>query len=91
MRRPCGYAVLVDPDRPIWERDTVTCAHCARVVFIKPGTAATVYLIQHRDERWTEEPGASCYGCFKPICLACYRTGGCRPLERWLESQERSS
>lgn len=89
MRRPQGYATVVDPDRPLVERDTVSCGHCNRIVFTKPGSASTVYLIQHRDQRWTEEPGAFCRVCMRAVCLPCHDVGSCLPLERWLYQQER--
>jgi hypothetical protein len=90
MRNPGGYAVIVDPNVVApWERDTCMCGHCGRVIFVKPGTASTVYLINHRDGRWTEEAGAFCRCCMKPVCLSCHAVGTCQPLERWLETQER--
>lgn len=90
MRRPLGYAQIVDPDRPLLERDTITCGHCSAIVFVKPGSASTVYVIPHRDGRTTEEAGAFCRVCMRPVCLRCHDHGTCRPLERWLEQQERS-
>lgn len=35
LRKPGGYAVISDPDNGIIEHDTITCAHCSRVVFVK--------------------------------------------------------
>ena len=32
--RPQGYAVVSEPDGPGQEWDTLTCAHCQRVVFV---------------------------------------------------------
>lgn len=90
MRRPSGTGLIVDPsvDRPQWERDSVACGHCGKHVWVKPGTASTVYLILHRDGRWTEEPGAGCHGCMSTVCLPCHADGRCRPLERQLELAE---
>lgn len=91
MLRPHGYATIVDPDAPLVERDTVTCCHCSRIVFTKPGSASTVYLIQRYRSglwRWMEEPGAACWHCQKPVCLPCHDRGDCLPLERWLEQVE---
>lgn len=88
MLKPQGYAQIIDPDQPTLERDTATCGHCSALIFIKPGTAATVYVIYHRDGRVTEEPGAFCRCCMKPVCLACHDLGTCTPLERWLEAHE---
>ena len=89
MLHPGGYATISDPDRsqPV-EWDTLTCGHCCRVVFVKPGTGSTIYLIQHRDGRWTEDAGAFCRVCMKPVCLPCHDHGACVPLERWLEQVE---
>lgn len=89
-----GYASITDPDAPLFERDTLNCGHCQKVVFVKPGSATTVYLILHFDKAtgahaWVEEPGAFCRICMRPVCLACHDHGGCRPFEHWLEQQER--
>lgn len=94
MRRPHGYALIVDPDAPVVEYDTVVCCHCNKIVFVKPGSASTVYLIQHLTPTgqiyWTEEPGASCWHCQRPVCLPCHDRGACLPLERWLDQMEQS-
>lgn len=87
LRSPGGYAVIVDPDQTI-ERDTISCGHCGQIIFVKPGTVNTVYLITHRDSRVTEEPGAFCRVCMKSVCLRCDDIGTCTPLEVWLERQE---
>jgi hypothetical protein len=34
--RSRGYAVTVNPDGETVEEDTITCAHCNSVVFLKP-------------------------------------------------------
>lgn len=88
MRNPKGYALISDPDAPTWERDTATCCHCGAVIFTKPGTIQTVYLVSTPDG-WREEPGAFCRNCMKPVCLACDRVGTCVPFERWLIEQEK--
>lgn len=84
-----GYATITEPDKQPQEWDTVNCRHCGRVIFIKPGSASTVYLIQHRDRRWTEEPGAGCRLCHGPVCLPCHDIGTCTPLEKKLAEMER--
>jgi hypothetical protein len=91
MLKPQGYATIFDPDAPVTERDTITCGHCSKIVFVKPGAAATVYLIQHRDGRWTEEAGAFCRLCMRPVCLSCHDHGICVPLERLLSNLEGST
>ena len=88
MRRPGGYAQIVDPDRPLFERDTITCGHCQRIVFIKPGSGATVYLLLHRDGSVTEEAGAFCRVCMRPVCLSCHDQGTCTPFERQIAQME---
>lgn len=89
MRQVTGYATIVDPDQPFFERDTITCFHCQQVVFIKPGTASTVYLIWDPVANvWREEPGAGCRVCMRPICLPCYVAGGCTPWEKQMEAAE---
>ena len=88
MRRPAGYAVIVDPAQSMWERDSISCGHCQRVVFVKPGSASTVYLVQQTVSAWTEEPGAFCRVCMRPICLPCHEVGRCRPWELMIEASE---
>lgn len=93
MLRPQGYAQIIDPDRPLVEYDSISCSHCGKVVFVKPGSAATVFLIQHLTPTgmiyWSEEPGASCWTCgCRPVCLPCHDLGVCLPLERRLTQME---
>jgi len=83
-----GYLTIVSPDAPTLERDSVCCGHCQKVIFLKPGSGVTVYLIQHRDGRWTEESGAFCRVCMRPVCLLCHDRGTCTPFERQLEVAE---
>lgn len=93
MLNPKGVGTWIDPaaDRPLEERDSTNCGHCDRVIFVKAGTVATIYLITHRDGRVTEEPGAFCRCCMRPVCLRCHEIGSCTPFERWLEAKERVS
>jgi len=89
VRSATGYAQVVDPDRPLVERDTIGCGHCGRVIFVKPDTASTVYLVLNRQAlRWHEEPGAFCRVCMRPVCLACDAHGRCLPWERQFEMSE---
>lgn len=76
MRRPQGYIIITDPDAPTVEFDTITCAHCNRIVIVKP----------------KEDPaslGGFCGMCTKYICSACNAQGSCTPFERKLEESER--
>lgn len=88
MRRPQGYATFTSPDAPLVERDTALCCHCNAIIFVKPGSALTVYLIPQMSGPDTEAPGASCYQCMKPVCLKCHSRGRCLPFERKIERQE---
>ena len=97
MGAPKGYLSISDPDRRLVEYDVLSCGHCQKVIFAKPGTASTVYLIPIRpkDEhdlavigRWIEEPGAFCRVCMRPICLPCHDVGTCRTWEQLIESME---
>lgn len=83
-----GYATITMPDAPMLECDTRTCGHCQRIVFVKPGTASTVYLVSHRDGSVTEEMGACCRVCMSAICLSCLDVGTCTPWERRMEQSE---
>jgi len=94
MRHAQGYATIIDPDRPLGEYDTITCAHCGTIIFTKPNSVSTTYLIQQRTPEglllWVEEAGAGCWTCGgKPVCLPCHDKGTCLPLEKWLDQQER--
>jgi hypothetical protein len=88
MRRAQGYATITSPEGPVVERDTVQCGHCQRIIFVKPGTVATVYLILGSNGRWREEPGAGCALCRRPVCLSCYTIGTCTPWEDMLAQAE---
>lgn len=72
--RPGGYAVAVDPEGPAKERDTLTCVHCNRLMFVKPGESLA-------DFDW-------CRKCLKPVCgrRACVER--CMPWERQMEIRE---
>jgi hypothetical protein len=93
MLRPGGYAQIVDPDRPLAEYDTAACAHCSAIIFTKPNSASTVYLIPTQTAgilHWVEEPGAACWSCgCQPVCLRCHALGTCTPLEKRLEQSEK--
>lgn len=84
-----GYATLVTPDQPVAERDSLTCGHCQRVVWVKAGSVCTVYLIFDPDtQREREEPGAFCRVCMRPVCLKPSCLARCCVWERRLEISE---
>jgi hypothetical protein len=95
MLRPQGYVTVTD-DRMV-ERDSITCGHCNQIVIVKPGSAATTYIIQtlhidpitrHPTIVNQEEPGAFCRNCMRAICLTCHDAGVCTPLMRRIEQME---
>lgn len=75
-KRPGGYGIWFNGQEPNIERDSITCCHCNRVVFVDP-------------LRPVEDFTGWCMACFKFVCLDCARTGVCDPLERRLERMER--
>ena len=75
MLRPQGYAVVSYDDGRVVERDTFTCAHCQRVVFVKP-----------RQDPATL--GGWCGCCSTLICSTCEADGRCTPFEKRLEEIE---
>lgn len=99
-----SYAIITDPDArgPI-EYDTASCGHCQAIIFTKPGSASTVYLLPclpaHPGDltvlnRWQEEAGAFCRQCMRSICLPCYQTSltariPCVVWERQFEEAEK--
>ena len=96
MGRAGGYLIAVDPAVPLpVEFDTVTCSHCQRVVLIKPGTAATVYVVQDAAGIPTREtaPGAFCTKCMHAVCVPCYDhdQGRCSVWEKRLDIIEREN
>jgi hypothetical protein len=92
MRPITGYAVTYGPDRDI-ERDTTTCGHCQRAIYVKPHTFSTVFLIFDRFDGtgrpvWREEPGSACRICMRPICRRCEARDRCLVWEKKLEASE---
>jgi hypothetical protein len=87
MQRAQGYIQIVS-ESGVVERDTITCGHCQQIVFVKPGTGATVYLLPQSQGPDEEEPGAFCRVCMTAICLPCHDVGRCAPFERELERSE---
>jgi len=80
MRKPQGYALWVDPEAPGGqiERDTITCAHCQRIVVVKPGVDPSSL-------------GGFCRMCYRHLCSPCANAGICTPFERKLDLLERTA
>jgi hypothetical protein len=79
MRRPQGYAIIVSPDAPVKEFDTITCAHCQRIVFLRPTPDGKL-----------QDQGGFCRVCMRAVCGPCADLGACTPFEKKLEEQERA-
>lgn len=75
MFRPGGYAFSFDAGGIRQEADTFTCAHCNKVVIVKPKCDPC-------------DLGGMCRLCDKMICPACVDLGHCDPLEKKLERAE---
>ena len=92
MRNPHGYGRWDHPDHDgaQLERDTIKCGHCQSLVFVKPGTVNTVYLVHDMRQPggFREEPGAFCRCCMSPICLRCHEAGVCTPFMAKVEAAE---
>jgi len=70
-----GYAVLSDPVLGVTERDTFTCAHCNRIVHVKPFVDPA-------------SRGGLCKVCGALICKSCVGKG-CDPHEEKLKEYEK--
>jgi hypothetical protein len=88
VRRPQGYATIVDPGAPTFECDTITCSHCNRVVMVDS---------RMRPEQQTPfrviEP-ERCRMCMLFICPTCVYEAqrtvrACVPFERKLDMMEK--
>jgi len=75
MRRPQGYSIVVEPDKPNAEQDTITCIHCNGIVFVDAGKDPS-------------DLGGFCMMCHRNICATCAATGKCDPFEKKLERIE---
>lgn len=73
MSQARGYAVLSSP-ATTKEYDTITCAHCNSIVFLKKEGA---------------DPGGFCRHCMKGVCGKCADQGKCTPFEKKLAAYER--
>lgn len=74
MLRPGGYAQIVDPEGPLREYDTFTCAHCNRVTHVKARARP-------------EDVGGLCKQCMGLVCAACVGEA-CVPFLKRLDQME---
>lgn len=74
MIRPGGYAVWSAPTG-VREKDTFSCCHCNKVVFVEPRQSAT-------------DAGGWCMRCARNTCGPCADLGRCTPLEKRIEQME---
>lgn len=81
MLRSQGYAIITDPNAPTREFDTITCAHCQRIVFIKPGAVRQGFDKGDAGNPSTPDPGGFCRQCMSPVCGPCCDDGRCIPFE----------
>lgn len=72
MRRAGGYTIITQPGKGNIEKDTMTCAHCQHVSFLKPYS----------------EPEHRCKQCFGYVCKGPHCPDECRPLEEQLRMME---
>lgn len=72
-----GYATWTDPDlgTTTKERDTFTCCHCNKIVFIEPKADPSTL-------------GGFCRLCMKGVCPTCHNKGTCTPFEKKMEKDE---
>jgi len=74
MRKPQGYATIIEPGMATQELDTMSCAHCNAITHIKAG------------ER-PEDMGGLCKCCMGLICSKCVEKP-CTPLLKSIEAEE---
>lgn len=77
MPRAQGYAMIVGPERTA-EADTITCAHCQRVVFL-----------HNQDGTKKADVAVRCGMCDRLMCVPCAEKARCEPFEKKLEAIER--
>ncbi|MGE0290340.1 MAG: hypothetical protein AB7I42_24850 [Bradyrhizobium sp.] len=74
MRKPGGHYFICDETGSQRTRDTFSCAHCNKIVVVKPMCDPA-------------DMGGRCYVCDSFICTGCVGKG-CDPLEKKLERIE---
>ncbi len=84
MRNPGGYAVVVNPDENIVERDTTTCNHCNCIVTVNPK------LDPMKQTRHRVIEADRCRMCMRHVCPVCAGEMRCTPFEKQVEQMERN-
>lgn len=74
MRKPGGYATIMDPSGSVVECDTFTCGHCQHIVHVPPKASM-------------DSLGGWCRACMSPICPGCVGHP-CTPWEKQMEKLE---
>jgi hypothetical protein len=74
MRKPQGYATIIDPESGTQELDSFTCGHCQHITHVKAG------------ER-PEDMGGLCKCCMTLICKHCVGKP-CSPFLEQVERME---
>lgn len=73
MRKPGGYACIVEPDKATREADTFSCVHCNTIVHVPAKADVNFFSI--------------CRQCMAPVCKRCAGKG-CVPFLKKLEIVE---
>lgn len=73
MRNPHGSALWTGGDGADLEMDSITCAHCNTVVFVKIDLSNAGFCIK----------------CMDHLCVTCADKGVCIPFEKRLEAFEK--
>lgn len=92
MRRPGGYAVIVNPDGAPFTLDDPNAAHShtgqrqEEFDTYRCGHCGSMRHVRARER--PEDTGGLCKQCMQLICPRCLSTGRCDPLEKKLERAE---
>jgi hypothetical protein len=72
--RARGHVAVTGPGGTV-EHETFTCAHCQKIVTVKPRATPG-------------ELGGRCHNCDAMVCPGCARVGRCTPFEKRIEEYE---
>ena len=90
MRKPQGYAEIIDPgaSRLVTEFDTITCIHCGKVEMTRGPTGNLQCLVVRADGTHYFKDAGRCHYCWQEICPACIGKP-CNNRFRMLEEEEK--